>query len=81
MKPDEREAVKSAIKQHGTYEIIDKISAEVAKLVAAPDTKEKLAAQGFEPFYNNPQQTAALVKRDIDRFGKIIKEAGIKTEH
>jgi tripartite-type tricarboxylate transporter receptor subunit TctC len=62
-------------------EIIDKISAEVAKLVAAPDTKEKLAAQGFEPFYNNPQQTAALVKRDIERFGKIIKEAGIKTEH
>ncbi len=61
--------------------IIDKISAEVAKLVAAPDTKEKLAAQGFDPFYNNPQQTAALVKRDIDRFGKIIKEAGIKTEH
>jgi tripartite-type tricarboxylate transporter receptor subunit TctC len=61
-------------------EIIDKISAEVAKLVAAPDTKDKLAAQGFEPYYNNAEQTAALVKRDIDRFAKIIKEAGIKTE-
>jgi len=61
-------------------EIIDKISAEVAKLVAAPETKEKLATQGFEPYYNNPEQTAALVKRDIDRFAKIIKEAGIKTE-
>jgi len=61
-------------------EIIQKISAEVARLVALPDTKDKLAAQGFEPFYNNADQTAALVKRDIDRFGKIIKEAGIKTE-
>jgi tripartite-type tricarboxylate transporter receptor subunit TctC len=62
-------------------DIIDKIAAEVAKLVAAPDTKEKLAAQGFDPYYNGPQQTAGLVKRDIDRFAKIIKEAGIKTEH
>lgn len=61
--------------------IIDKISAEVAKLVAAPETKEKLAVQGFEPYYNNPEQTAGLVKRDIERFGKIIKAAGIKTEH
>jgi tripartite-type tricarboxylate transporter receptor subunit TctC len=46
-----------------------------------PDTKEKLAAQGFEPFYNNPEQTAGLVKRDIERFAKIIQEAGIKTLH
>jgi tripartite-type tricarboxylate transporter receptor subunit TctC len=62
-------------------DILNKISAEVAKLVAMPDTKEKLAAQGFEPFYNNPEQTAGLVKRDIERFAKIIQEAGIKTLH
>ena len=62
-------------------EIINKIAAEVGKLVAAADTKEKLAVQGFEPYFNGPEQTAALIKRDIERFGKIIKEAGIKTEH
>jgi tripartite-type tricarboxylate transporter receptor subunit TctC len=62
-------------------EIIDKISAEVAKLVAAPGTKDRLAEQGFEPYYHNAAETAALVKRDIDRFAKIIKEAGIKTEN
>jgi tripartite-type tricarboxylate transporter receptor subunit TctC len=62
-------------------EIIDRIAAEVSKLVAAPDTKDKLAAQGFEPYFNGPEKTAALVKQDIERFAKIIKEAGIKTEH
>jgi tripartite-type tricarboxylate transporter receptor subunit TctC len=60
--------------------IIDRISAEVATLVAMPDTKEKLDAQGFEPFYNNPEQTAALLKADIARFAKIIKDANIKAE-
>ena len=60
--------------------IIDRISAEVAKLVAMPETKEKLDAQGFVPYYNNPEQTAALLKADIIRFAKIIKEANIKTD-
>ena len=58
--------------------IIDKISAEVAKLVAMPETQKKLDAQGFVPFYNNPQQTAALIKRDIDKFALIIKTGNIK---
>ena len=60
--------------------IIDRISAEVAKLVAMPETKEKLDAQGFVPYYNNPEQTAALLKADIIRFAKIIKDANIKTD-
>ena len=60
--------------------IIDRISAEIRKLVARPDTKEKLNVQGFEPYYNNPQQTAALIRSDIARYGKIIKDANIKVE-
>ena len=58
--------------------ILDKLSAETAKLVAAPETLDKLELQGFVPFYNNPEQTAALVKSDIIKYGKIIKDANIK---
>ena len=60
--------------------IIDRISAEIRKLVALPDTKEKLNAQGSEPYYNNPEQTAALIRSDIIKYGKIIKDANIKVE-
>ena len=60
--------------------IIDKISAEVKKFVALPSTKEKLNAQGFEPYYHDAQQTAALIKSDIARYGKIIKAANMKME-
>ncbi len=60
--------------------IIDRIAAEIRKLVALPDTKEKLNSQGSEPYYNNPEQTAALIKSDIAKYGKIIKDANIKVE-
>src|SRR6185503_5716778 len=60
--------------------IIDRISAEVAKLVATPEAKEKLDAQGFVPNYNNPEQTAALLKSDIVKYARIIKAANIKSE-
>lgn len=58
--------------------IIDKIAAEVEKLVAMPETHKKLEAQGFEPYYNGPSKTAEMIKTDIERFGKIIKAANIK---
>jgi tripartite-type tricarboxylate transporter receptor subunit TctC len=60
--------------------IVNKISAEVQKLLVKPDTKEKLNKVGFEPFYNPPEQTAALLRADISKYAKIIKDAGIKAE-
>jgi tripartite-type tricarboxylate transporter receptor subunit TctC len=60
--------------------IVDKIAAEVQKIVAMPDTKEKLNAQGFEPFYNGPDRTTELVRSDVAKYAKIIKAANIKPE-
>ena len=60
--------------------IIEKMSAEIRKLAASPDAKDKLASQGFDAFYNNAERTAELIKIDIARYGKIIKKANIKIE-
>ena len=60
--------------------LVDRMSAEIAKLLASAETKEKLAAQGFEPFYNTPEQTALLLRADVATFAKIIKEANIKVD-
>jgi tripartite-type tricarboxylate transporter receptor subunit TctC len=35
-------------------------------------------AFGSEPFYSDPEQTAALIRADIAKYGKIIKDANIK---
>ena len=58
--------------------IIDRLSGEIRKLVEKADTKEKLNAFGSEPYYNDPQQTAALIRSDIAKYGKIIKDANLK---
>jgi tripartite-type tricarboxylate transporter receptor subunit TctC len=62
-------------------DIVNRIAAEIQKLVAKPKAIEVLAKVGFEPFYNTPEQTAALLKADIDKYAKIIKAAHIKGDH
>jgi len=60
--------------------IVDRMSAEIAKVLAVPDVKEKLASQGAEPWYADPTQFAAIIKDDIVRYARIIKEANIQME-
>ena len=60
--------------------IIDKLAAEIIKIQALPDLKEKLAVQGVEPFINGPEKFAAFIKAQQVLYGKIIKAANIKLE-
>ena len=59
-------------------DILNRVSAELAKSLATEDMKTKLASQGAEPFINNPDQFAAVMRADTARYGKVIKEASIK---
>ena len=60
--------------------IVNRISAEIQKLVAQPETIDVLNKLGFQPFYNGPEQTTALLRSDIAKYAKIIKAARIKVE-
>ncbi len=60
--------------------IIDKISAELAKILSMPDISQKLDGLGSTPFYSTPDQFAALIKADVAKYAKIIKTAGIQGE-
>jgi tripartite-type tricarboxylate transporter receptor subunit TctC len=61
--------------------VIDKLAQEIARILAMPDFKEKLASNGADPFINTPEQFAALMKTDLARYAKLIKEANIKLEN
>ena len=61
--------------------IIDKMANEVGKGLATPETREKLASQGMDPFISTPEQTAALIRTDIAKYAKIIKTANIKGDN
>ena len=58
-----------------------RLRTEVAKVLAHPDLKEKLnAAGGMEPYATKLEEFVALIRRDNDRFGKLIKEIKISLD-
>ena len=56
--------------------IVAQLQAALNKVLDAPDTKDKLGAVGCEPFKSTPEQFAALVKDDLLKWAKIVKDSG-----
>jgi tripartite-type tricarboxylate transporter receptor subunit TctC len=57
--------------------ILSKVSEDIAKVLQMPDVKEKLLAQGSIPAPTKPAEFDAINKADTERYGKILKDAGI----
>jgi tripartite-type tricarboxylate transporter receptor subunit TctC len=58
--------------------IIEKIHAEVAKVLTDPAIKEKSERTGNYPVTNTPDEFSAFIRKEARRWEKVIKEAGIK---
>ncbi|MBL8287670.1 MAG: tripartite tricarboxylate transporter substrate binding protein [Rubrivivax sp.] len=56
--------------------VVALVQAEVAKALDAADVKEKLATVGCEPFKGSAEQFAALVRSDLSKWAKIVKDSG-----
>jgi tripartite-type tricarboxylate transporter receptor subunit TctC len=60
--------------------IADKISADVAKVLAMAEVRSRLAAIGLEPVGTTPAEFAAIVRQDYAKWGKVIRDANIKLD-
>ena len=60
--------------------IIAKLNAEINAVLKMPDVRAKLEGAGIEIQGGSPQDYAALIKSDLAKWSKVIKEAGIKPE-
>jgi tripartite-type tricarboxylate transporter receptor subunit TctC len=61
-------------------ETVARIHAQAARILNAPETKAKLAAQGIDVVTSTPSEFARFVREDNARWGKIIRETGIRGE-
>jgi tripartite-type tricarboxylate transporter receptor subunit TctC len=61
-------------------DIIDRYNAVVNEILASPDIKEQFAKQGLIPIGGTPQQLADLIAKDLPRWAKVVKDAGITPE-
>lgn len=60
--------------------VISRLSDEIAKVVRSPEIHQRWTEQGFEPMAMTVDEFAAVIRSDIDKWGKIIRQAGIRAE-
>ena len=60
--------------------IIDRLNAEVAKVLKTPEMKEKMTGLGTDVVANSPEQFAQYLREETAKWSKIVKDAGIKLE-
>jgi tripartite-type tricarboxylate transporter receptor subunit TctC len=61
-------------------EIVTKVNAEVSRILALPDVRARLVPQGIDLSTGSPEELAGLVREDHARWGRVIREAGVKAE-
>jgi len=60
--------------------IVEQLNAEMAKIIAQPETRARLLQLGFEPASGTPQQLAEFGRAEREKWGVLIKAAGIRSE-
>src|SRR3569833_2483892 len=56
-------------------DVVDLLHKEIAKVMAMPDVKEKCAQLGFDPVANTPDEFNVYIKKEVDKWAKVIKDA------
>lgn len=60
-------------------EIVEKLNTEINKVIARPDVKQAWAQQGAVPMPMTPAEFDKYLRADIEKWGKVVQAAGIKT--
>jgi len=61
-------------------EIIGRYHTEIVKVLNSPEVRERFAKQGVEVRTNTPEQFSAFLNSEVARWGKVIRDAGIKSD-
>jgi tripartite-type tricarboxylate transporter receptor subunit TctC len=60
--------------------IIKRMNAELGTALRNPDVVEKLSTQAVEPHHTAPEQFAALIRSDLEKWSKVIRASGVKAD-
>ena len=75
----ESETMQGILVPAGTpKEVVTLLNREIVKVMALPDVKEKCAQLGFDPVADKPDEFAAYIKKEVEKWAKVIKFADIK---
>ena len=61
-------------------ELVMKVNADIAAVLAAPDVKERLATSGADPAPTTPEDLARLVREEVAKWAKVVAESGARVD-
>jgi len=57
-------------------EIVDKLNASITKILSTPDARKLMASAGVDVATSSPEEFAALMQSELERWGKVVRETG-----
>jgi tripartite-type tricarboxylate transporter receptor subunit TctC len=60
--------------------IVDLLRHQMARIVALPEVKERLATLGFSPLAGTPEELASYIKTEFAEWARVVREANIKVD-
>jgi tripartite-type tricarboxylate transporter receptor subunit TctC len=60
--------------------VIERINAELVRILALPEVRERLAAEAFELPSDTPEQFAALIKAELVKWARVVRETGARAD-
>lgn len=60
--------------------IVDELHTAVVRVLSLPDVRKRFVSLGAEPSGSSPAQFAAAIRRDIPKYARVVKEAGIRVD-
>jgi tripartite-type tricarboxylate transporter receptor subunit TctC len=61
-------------------DIVSRLNAEIAKAAQAPDVRERLLAEGTEPYTQTPAQMAEVIRRETVQWARVVRAAKIEPQ-
>jgi tripartite-type tricarboxylate transporter receptor subunit TctC len=61
-------------------EIVERWRGDIVKMLASPEVRERLQTLGFVPVGNSPDEFGARIKREIAKWGKVVRDAHIRAD-
>ncbi len=61
-------------------ELVTRLNMEIVRILDLPEVQEKMSDRGLEPMSSTPEQFTAIIKADIAKYGKVIRDIGLKVD-